>query len=76
MKVCRNAIFPGSFDPLHEGHLDIIKRACKLFDKLFVVVSYNVDKPNQTNLIKRYQQTKKIIDDLKLKNVEVLYNKG
>ena len=32
------AIFPGSFDPITNGHLDIVSRASKLFDKLVVVV--------------------------------------
>ncbi|NMA07365.1 MAG: adenylyltransferase/cytidyltransferase family protein, partial [Ruminococcaceae bacterium] len=34
----RTTIYPGSFDPITKGHLDIIKRAAKLFDKLIVVV--------------------------------------
>ena len=34
-----NAIYPGSFDPITNGHLDIIKRASKLYQKLFIAVS-------------------------------------
>ena len=34
-----NAIYPGSFDPITNGHLDIIKRASKLYDKLYIAVS-------------------------------------
>ena len=34
-----NAIYPGSFDPITNGHLDIIRRASKLYDKLFIAVS-------------------------------------
>ena len=41
LKKERIAIYPGSFDPLSNGHLDIIKRACKIFDKLYVLVSIN-----------------------------------
>ena len=37
----RTAIYPGSFDPVTCGHLDIIKRAAKLFDNLIVLVSVN-----------------------------------
>ena len=37
----RTAIYPGSFDPVTLGHLDIIKRAARLFDKLIVLVSVN-----------------------------------
>jgi pantetheine-phosphate adenylyltransferase len=42
----KTAIYPGSFDPVTFGHLDIIKRAAKLFDKLFVLVCYNPNKSN------------------------------
>ena len=38
------AIYPGSFDPVTNGHLDIVDRAAKLFDKLYVAVLINVDK--------------------------------
>lgn len=40
----RTAIYPGSFDPVTCGHIDIIKRAAKLFDKLIVLVSVNPTK--------------------------------
>ena len=38
------AIYPGSFDPVSNGHLDIINRASKLFDKLYILVSLNPKK--------------------------------
>jgi pantetheine-phosphate adenylyltransferase len=37
----RIAIYPGSFDPISNGHLDIIERVAKIFDKVFVLVSLN-----------------------------------
>ena len=37
----RIAIYPGSFDPITIGHLDIIKRSAKLFDRIIVVVMSN-----------------------------------
>ena len=40
----RIAVCPGSFDPITNGHLDIIGRASKLFDKVIVLVSFNPDK--------------------------------
>jgi pantetheine-phosphate adenylyltransferase len=40
----RTAIYPGSFDPLTNGHLDIIQRAAKLFDRVIVAVAQNEDK--------------------------------
>lgn len=70
------ALFPGSFDPLHEGHIDIIQRACKLFDKLYVVVSINTDKSQQSNLDVRTKKVKEQINKLKLDNVDVVSNNG
>ncbi len=35
----RTAIYPGTFDPITNGHLDIIKRACKMFDRIIVAVA-------------------------------------
>ncbi|WP_412990125.1 pantetheine-phosphate adenylyltransferase [Pediococcus siamensis] len=40
----KTAIFPGSFDPLTNGHLNIIKRTARLFDKLIVAVATNTSK--------------------------------
>ena len=40
----RTAIYPGSFDPVTLGHMDIITRACRIFDKVIVAVPINPDK--------------------------------
>ena len=40
----RRAIYPGSFDPVTNGHLDVIERARKLFDQVIVAVAYNDEK--------------------------------
>ena len=37
-KKCVRAIFPGSFDPITNGHLDVIERGMKLFDELIIAV--------------------------------------
>ena len=42
--MARRAIYPGSFDPLTNGHLEIIARACKLFDEVIVAVLVNAGK--------------------------------
>ncbi|MEO1924034.1 MAG: pantetheine-phosphate adenylyltransferase [Nautiliaceae bacterium] len=47
------AIYPGTFDPVTNGHIDIIKRACKLFDKIIVAVADNKDKNTMFSLEKR-----------------------
>ena len=41
-----NAIFPGTFDPITFGHLDIIKRASEIFDKVFIIIGKNTNKNN------------------------------
>jgi pantetheine-phosphate adenylyltransferase len=38
------ALYPGSFDPITFGHLDVMERAAKLFDKLIIAVAHNADK--------------------------------
>jgi len=40
----RRAIYPGSFDPVTNGHLDIIERGCKLFDEIIIAILINPDK--------------------------------
>ena len=40
----RRAIYPGSFDPLTNGHLDIIERGCKLFDEIIIAILVNPEK--------------------------------
>lgn len=44
----RIAVYPGSFDPVTVGHLDVIRRASKLFDELIVLVSKNIMKSNES----------------------------
>jgi pantetheine-phosphate adenylyltransferase len=43
-KSLRIAIYPGSFDPITNGHIDILERAVKLFDKIVITVAVNVGK--------------------------------
>ena len=42
--IMRRAIYPGSFDPVTNGHLDVIERARKLFDEVIVAVAHNDEK--------------------------------
>lgn len=46
----RIAVYPGSFDPVTRGHLDLIERACGLFDRVIVAVSNNVAKKHVFSL--------------------------
>lgn len=40
----KRAIYPGSFDPITNGHLDVIERASRLFDEVIVAIAHNVEK--------------------------------
>ncbi|PSB13993.1 pantetheine-phosphate adenylyltransferase [filamentous cyanobacterium CCP2] len=63
------AIYPGSFDPITLGHLDIIERGCQLFDQVIVVVFRN---PNKKPLFTLQQRTEQIRRSTQhLTNVEV-----
>lgn len=74
MKNKKTAIYPGSFDPLHEGHIQIIKKALKLFDFLYVIVSFNPDKENQNDIELRFNQVKHELKNFS--NIKILKNKN
>ena len=68
------AICPGSFDPVTNGHLDIIHRAAAMFNKVIVVVAWNSAKRCSFSPEERVAMIKKCIPDLK--NVEVDHYDG
>ena len=70
----RVAIYPGSFDPITNGHLDIITRGSKIFDKLIVGVLVNVDKVGLFPIEERVELIKKVTKHLE--NVEVVSFNG
>ncbi|MCT4565048.1 MAG: pantetheine-phosphate adenylyltransferase [Maledivibacter sp.] len=63
------AIYPGSFDPVTNGHLDIIRRSAKVFDKVVVGVLNNPNKKPMFNLEERVELIKHATSDLD--NVEI-----
>ncbi len=65
----RIAVYPGSFDPITNGHLDIIERASKIFDKVIVGVLNNNSKNPLFTADERVMLIEKVTD--KLQNVEV-----
>ena len=59
------AIYPGSFDPVTNGHLDLIHRGCKLFDRLVVAIARNPDKGDSLfGLEERMEMLKAMTADL------------
>ena len=68
MKV---AIYPGTFDPITKGHLDIIKRSSKFVDKLIIAVSENNKKKTLFKISERIEMIKEVIQDEGLSNIDV-----
>lgn len=65
----KTAIYPGSFDPVTSGHLNIIRRAAKIFDRLVVCVMVNAGKDPMFTLEERVDLIKRVTADIP--NVEV-----
>jgi pantetheine-phosphate adenylyltransferase len=59
----RIAVYPASFDPITNGHLDLIDRACHIFDDLIVAVAQNVDKKGIFTVEERIEMVRKTLDD-------------
>ena len=71
MKV---AIYPGSFDPITNGHLDILKRALKIFDKVIVLVAVNKEKEGRFSYQDRVAMIKECTEGME--GVEVDFYDG
>ncbi len=63
------AIYPGSFDPVTNGHLDMIERGLKLFDRIIVAILINLDKDSLFSLEERTEMLK--ISLKRFSNIEV-----
>ena len=65
----RIAIYPGSFDPLHNGHVDIIQRGSRLFDRIVVAILLNIEKSPLFTVQERVQIVREVFEAYP--NVEV-----
>ena len=65
----KKALYSGSFDPMTNGHFDIIKRSAKMFDKLIVGVIHNPNKTPLFSVEERMDMIRKVVDGIE--NVEV-----
>ncbi len=70
----KTAIYPGSFDPVTLGHMDIIERAATLFDKLYIGILINRKKTPMLTLEKRIQVLKEAVSHIP--NVEIISFEG
>ena len=65
------AIYPGSFDPITNGHIDLIKRASKLFDEVIIAITQNASKSSFLSIEERVSAAENSISSL-TKNTKVL----
>ena len=84
MKRSNIAVYPGTFDPVTYGHVDIIKRAARIYEKVVVAVAHNEDKNPLFNVEERVSMLKDsvkglanvVVDDFNGLAVEYVRNKG
>jgi len=70
----RNAVYPGTFDPLTNGHTDLVRRAAGIFDKVIVAIAANAHKAPLFPLELRVDLARRVLSDIP--NVEVLGYSG
>src|SRR5687768_12531858 len=61
----RRAIYPGSFDPPHNGHLDVLRRAARLFDEVIVAIAFNDQKRSLFSAEERLLLLQECVGDLR-----------
>lgn len=69
--MIRRAVYPGSFNPLHNGHMDIMKRASRVFDEIVVAVYETPNKPQLFSVEERMSLIQETIINEALINVKV-----
>jgi len=60
----RIAVYPGSFDPITNGHVDIIKRGLTMFDQLIVLIAYNPNKTALFTVEERMEMIRDVVKDM------------
>ena len=70
----KTALFPGAFDPVTNGHLDLMERAVKLFDRLIVAVAYREEKGVLFSVEERLEMLREVTRGMG--NVEVTHFSG
>jgi pantetheine-phosphate adenylyltransferase len=65
-----NAVYPGTFDPITNGHQDLVRRAARMFGRVFIAIAANPNKAPLFPLAERVELARRVLDDLS--NVEVL----
>jgi pantetheine-phosphate adenylyltransferase len=66
----RGALYPGTFDPITNGHTDLVRRAAAIFERVVVAVAANPNKAPMFSLAERVELSRRVLEDLP--NVEVV----
>ena len=74
--MSNKAIYPGSFDPFTNGHLDIVKKASDLFDEVYVVIGVNAKKTRSVDSSKMKEAIDRTLKQLNLHNTFVEIYEG
>ncbi len=72
IQTMRRAIYPGSFDPVTNGHLDIIERGCKLFDEIIIAILVNPNKQPMFTIEERREMLEEVLAELDKSNCRLL----
>ena len=72
----KKAIYPGSFDPFTNGHLDMVKKACTLFDEVYIVIGVNSAKRRTFPAESMTTAIEKTLQQLGLTNARVAVHEG
>ena len=74
--MIRKAIYPGSFDPFTNGHLDIVKKAAVLFDEVYILIGINSSKKRNFSYEDMKTAIEQTLESLDLKNCFVCVHDG
>ena len=74
--MLRKAIYPGSFDPFTNGHLDIVKKASILFDEVYIVIGINSEKKRNFPYTDMKDAIEETLKDMGLNNCFVCIHEG
>lgn len=72
MSLMRRAIYPGSFDPVTNGHLDIIERGCKLFDEIIIAILVNPEKRPLFSIDERREILTEVLAEINCESCRLL----
>ena len=70
------AVYPGTFDPFTNGHLDMVKKASRLFDKVYILIGVNTNKKRSYNTEQMKQAIERSLEEIQITNCEVVVYNG